>query len=88
MAVRIIFSLLGIALGAAFVAVGLFMAFWRTEYLQWVRWSNVEHYAPWLVRGWDANHLQYRYGFRIVGISMALFGIATAILSVWIPWFQ
>jgi hypothetical protein len=71
-------------MSAAFLAVGLLIAFWPATYLQWVRWSNVESYAPWVTRGLDV----YRWRFRIVGIGFALFGITTAIATVWIHWFQ
>jgi hypothetical protein len=71
-----------IALSASFLAVGLLIAFWPATYLRWVRWSNVENYAPWLLRGWDGWRL------RIVGFGMALFGVTAAILTLWIHWFQ
>jgi hypothetical protein len=87
MAMRIVFSFFGIVVSAAFLAVGLLMAFWPATYLRWARWS-VENCAPWLVRGWDVNHSQYRWGFRMVGIWLALFGITAAVLCIWIPWFQ
>src|SRR5258707_5586483 len=77
-----------IILSAAFLAAGLVIAFWPATCLQWVRWSKVEHYAPWVVRGWDVNHEHYGWRFRIVGIGMALFGVTAAILTVWIHWFQ
>jgi hypothetical protein len=79
MAMRIVFSFFGIVVSAAFLAVGLLMAFWPATYLRWARWS-VENCAPWLVRGWDVNHSQYRWGFRMVGTA--------AVLCIWIPWFQ
>ena len=75
-----------IVLSAAFLAVGLLIAFWPATYLRWVRWSKVEYYAPWVVRGWGASHHSWR--FRIVGIGMALFGVTAATLTVWIRWFQ
>ncbi len=77
-----------VVLSATFLAVGLLIAFWPATYLQWVRWSKVEYYAPWLIRGWDVNHGHYGLRFRIVGIGMALFGVTAAILTVWIHWFQ
>jgi len=73
-----------IVLSAAFVAVGLLIAFWPATYSRWARWSNVEHYAPWFFRGWDAHS----WRSRIVGIWMALFGVIFAILTVYICWFQ
>jgi len=73
-----------VVLSAAFLAVGLLIAFWPATYLQWVRWSKVEYYAPWLVRGWDVNS----WRCRIVGIWLALFGVIAAILTVYICWFQ
>ena len=88
MAMRIVFSFFGIVLSAAFLAVGLLMAFWPATYLRWVLWSKVENYAPWLVRAWDVNHPHGRWGFRIVGISIALFGFTAAVLTIWVPWFQ
>ena len=77
-----------IALSAAFVTVGLLIAFWPATYLRWVRWSNVENYAPWVLRGWDLNHGQYGWRFKIVGVGLALFGVTAAVLTVWIHWFQ
>ncbi len=77
-----------IILSAAFLAVGLLVAFRPATYLRWVRWSKVDYYAPWVVRGWHVNHGEYSWRFRIVGIGMALFGVAAAILTVWIHWFQ
>jgi len=71
-------------LSAAFLAVGLLIAFWPTTYSRWARWSNVEHYAPWFFRGWGA-HI---WRSKIVGIWMALFGVIFAILTVYICWFQ
>lgn len=78
------FGFLEIVMSVAFLAVGLLIAFWPATYLQWVRWSNVEHYAPWVGRGLDV----YSWRVRIVGIVMALFGVTSAILTVWIQWFQ
>ena len=80
----IMFVLCGIVMSAGFLAVGLLIAFWPATYWRWVRWSKVEYYAPWLVRGLDV----YSWRYRIVGIGGALFGITTAILTVWIHWFQ
>jgi len=77
-----------IALSAAFLAVGLLIAFWPGTYLRWVRWSKVAYYAPWVVRGWDVDHGHDGWRFRIVGIGIALFGVTAAILTVWIHWFQ
>ena len=82
------FGFFGIVPSVAFLAVGPLIAFWLATYLRWVRWSKVENYAPWLVRGWDVNHPKYRWGFRIVGIGLALFGVTAAILTVWIHWIQ
>ena len=73
-----------IVLSAAFVAVGLIIAFWPATYSRWGRWSNVEHFAPRFFRGWDAHS----WRSRIIGISMALFGVIFAILTVYICWFQ
>jgi hypothetical protein len=73
-----------IAVSAAFLAVGLLIAFWPATYLRWVRWSNVEIYAPWVVRGLDVHSWRFRAG----GILMALFGVIFAILTVYICWFQ
>jgi len=84
---RIVFTFFGIVLYAAFLAVGLLMAFWPATYLRWVHWSRVENYAPWLVRESDVNRPHYRWGLRIVGIGMALFGVTTAVMAAWIPWF-
>lgn len=74
-----------IGLSAAFLTVGLLIAFCPATYLRWVRRSKVEYYAPWLVRE-DVNY--YGWRFRIVGIAMAIFGVTAAILTVWIHWFQ
>jgi hypothetical protein len=71
-------------LSAGFMAVGLLIAFWPTTYLQWTRWSNVEHYAPWFFRDGDAHG----WRSKIVGIWMVVFGVIFAILSVYICWFQ
>ncbi len=73
-----------IVLSAAFVAVGLLIAFWPATYLRWVGWSKMESYAPWFFRGWDA----YSWRSRIVGIWMAMFGVIFATLTVYICWFQ
>jgi hypothetical protein len=70
-----------IIVSAGFVAIGLLIAFWPATYARWVHWSNV---ASWLVRGLDF----YSWRSRMVGIWMALFGVAFAVLSVWIAWFQ
>ena len=80
--------LLLIVMSAAFLALGLLIAFWPATYLRWVRWSKVEHYAPWVVRGFDFKRGHYGWQVRIVGIAFALFGITAAILTVWICWFQ
>jgi hypothetical protein len=77
-----------IVLSAAFLALGLLIAFWPATYLRWVRWSNMESYAPWVVRGLDFDQQHYGWRFRIVGFGMALFGVTAAILTVWIHWFQ
>lgn len=77
------FSVL-IVLSAAFLAVGLLIAFWPATYLRWVRWSNVENYAPWFFRGFDVHS----WRSRIVGIWIALFGLIAAILTIYICWFQ
>src|SRR5208283_1799116 len=58
-----------ITLSAAFLAVGLIIAFWPATYLRWVRWSRVEHYAPWLVRGWGVSRGHHGWRVRIVGIG-------------------
>jgi hypothetical protein len=71
-------------LSTAFLAVGLLIAFWPATYSRWVRWSNVEHYAPWFFRGSDI----YSWRSRLVGIWMAVFGVVAAILTVYICWFQ
>jgi uncharacterized membrane protein YkvI len=65
---RIFSFVLFIVVSAGFIAVG--------------RWTNAEHYAPWLVRGLDVNS----WRFKAVGIWMALFGVAAAILAGWIHW--
>jgi hypothetical protein len=84
MAARIGFSFVGIVLSAAFLAVGLLIAFWPATYLRWIRWSNVDRYPRWLVGSLDV----YSWRSRIVGIGLGLFGVAAAILTVWISWFQ
>jgi hypothetical protein len=73
-----------IVLSAAFLVVGLLIAFSPAAYLRWLRRSNVDYYAPWL-RRWGVNR-----GHRpfIVGIGMALFGVISAILTVWIHFSQ
>jgi hypothetical protein len=81
---RIFSFFLFIVVSAGFLAIGLLIAFWPATYLRWLHWSNVEHYAPWAVRGLDV----YSWWFRMVGIWMALFGVIAAILSVWIHWFE
>jgi hypothetical protein len=78
------FFSVAIVLSAAFVAVGLLIAFWPATYARWVRWSDVERYVPWFFRGWNA----YAWRSRIVGIGMALFGVIFAILTVYICWLQ
>ena len=77
------FLALGV-LSAAFIAVGLLIAFWPTTYLRWVRWSNVDQYAPSFFRGFDVRN----WRSRVVGIWMALFGVIAAILTIYICWFQ
>jgi len=73
-----------IVLSAAFLAVGLLIAFWPAAYSRWVRWSNVGNYAPWFFRRWDV----YSWRYRIVGLWLALFGVIAATLTVYICWFQ
>ncbi len=73
-----------IALSAAFLAVGLLIAFWPVTYLRWVHSSKVEQYAPWVLRGQNVHHWNY----RIIGVVMAAFGAIAAILTVWVHWFQ
>ncbi len=75
-------------LSAGFIAIGLLIAFRPATYVRWVRWSKVESYAPWLLRGWHENYPYYPWQFRIVGIGMALFGVTTVIATVYILWFQ
>ena len=85
MAMRLVFGfLLEMVMSGAFVAVGVLIAFWPATYLRWLRWSKVERYASWLVRGLDV----YSWRFWIVGIWLALFGIIAAVMVVRIHWFQ
>jgi len=85
MAMRLVSSFfLEIVISTAFLAVGLLIAFRPAMYLRWVRWSNVEHYAPWVARGLDVHS----WRFRVVGLWLALFGVIAASLTVWIHWFQ
>ena len=76
--------LLEMLMSAAFIAAGVLIAFCPATYLRWVRWSKVEYYASWLVRGLDV----YSWRSRMVGIWFALFGIIVAILVVRIHWFR
>ncbi|GEM_PF-6509581 len=85
MAMRLAFRfLLELAMSGAFIAVGLLIAFCPAIYARWIRWSNVEYYAPWLVRGLNV----YSWRSRSVGIWLALFGVVLAIMVVRIHWFQ
>jgi hypothetical protein len=85
----LIFSFLAlIVLSAAFMAVGVIIAFRPATYSRWIRWSKAESYAPWLVHEWGVNHERYGWRVRIVGIAMSLFGFTALILTVWICWFQ
>jgi hypothetical protein len=76
--------LVAMAMSAAWVALGLLMTFWPDVYLRWVRWANVERYAPWLhpepdVHSWPS---------KMLGVMFALFGVFVAVMSVYILWFQ
>ena len=70
---------------AGFIAMGSLMLFWPTTY--W-RWAGRSATTSWWTRGWDENHRQARWGLKIVGVGMTLFGIVCALLTVWIYWFQ
>jgi hypothetical protein len=84
MATRIVFSFLGLALSAGFLAIGLLIAFRPATYLRWVLWSRADRFPQWLVASEDI----YSWRSRSVGIWATLFGIFAAILTVWIAWFQ
>lgn len=68
--------------------MGSLMLFWPTTYWRWARWSKTDSIAPSLTRGWDEGHREGRWGLKIVGIGMMLFGVTATILTVWIRWFQ
>jgi hypothetical protein len=76
--------LVAMAMSAAWVALGLVMIFRPDLYLRWVRWSNVERYAPWLHTKTDV----YSWPSRLLGVWFALFGVFVAVVSVYILWFQ
>jgi len=88
LAYRIFSFFLSMVVPAGFVAVGLIIAFWPATYMRWLRWSNVERYAPWVIRGWDLSRDQYGWRFRTLGIMFAVFGVLVAVLNIWIYWFQ
>ena len=73
-----------IVASAAILAVGLLIALLPDTYQRWVHWSKAERYAPSFLEGWDV----YSRRSRMIGVSMAVFGIVAVILSVWICWFQ
>jgi len=79
---------LQLVLDAGFVAIGLLIAFWPATYLRWVRWSKVESYARWVVRGLDFENQRYGWRIRMIGVWLALFGVIAATLTIWIYWFQ
>jgi hypothetical protein len=86
---RVMFSFcVQIALATACLAIGLLMVFWPSIYVQWIRWSRLEDYAPWLVRGLDDDPREYGLRFRRPGIAFALCGVVSIGLIVWIRWFQ
>ncbi len=79
-----------IILSAAFLAGGLLIVLRPGTYLQWerrVRWSKMEEYAPWVVRGWD-DPIRRGSQLKVFGFAMVLFGVTAAVLTVWIYCFQ
>ena len=88
LAFRVFSFFLSLVVSAGFVAVGLIIAFWPATYMRWLRWSHVDRYQRWELRGWDLSQDQYGWRFRMLGIVFALFGVIAAVLNIWIYWFQ
>ncbi len=86
---RIFSFFLSMVVCAGFAAIGLIIAFWPATYMRWLRWSNVDRYPRWVLRGSpDLSQDQYGWRFRKLGIVFALFGILAAVLTIWIYWVQ
>ena len=63
LAYRILTFSLSMVVSAGFVAMGLIIAFWPAAYMRWLRWSNVDRYPRWVLRGWDLSQDQYGWRF-------------------------
>ena len=73
-----------VIMSSAFVALGFLMIFWPDAYLRWVRWADVESYAPRLHRRLDVHS----WSSRLLGVCFVLFGVFVAIVSGYILWFE
>lgn len=78
---RLITFFLLTATSAAFVALGLLLAFKPALYARWVAWSGPNRLWT---RKWDA----YSSQSRSVGLAFAVFGLTALALSIWIYSFE
>ncbi len=88
LAFRLFRFFLSIVVSAGFVAVGLIIAVWPATYMRWLRWSKVDRYPRWVLRGWDLSQDRYGWRFKMLGIVCALFGVIAAVVHIRIYWFQ